>query len=87
MIFANPKSPNIQGRDMKGLLINNKREGRFMYFSSLFDMLNSVRSGALLLNDTYYNPGKGTWEELDTLKYLKNKAIPLSKKKNTLNRL
>jgi hypothetical protein len=63
---------------MKGLLIN-KRDGRFMYFSSLFNVLSSVRSGALSLNDTYYNIGEGTWKELDNLPLLKKQNIPMNK--------
>jgi hypothetical protein len=64
---------------MKDLLINNKREGRFMYLSSLFNVLSSVRSGALSLSDTYYNSNEGTWEKLDNISFLKKQNIPMNK--------
>jgi hypothetical protein len=64
---------------MKGLLVNNKREDRFIYFGSMLHVLNEIRAGALLLSDTYYNTSNEKWEELNNISYLKKQNIPITR--------
>lgn len=81
----NYKPPNILKKKTKGLLVKNKIQSAVWRFDSIFDILEALRSGALSLQDLYYNEAKNSWQEINNLPLLKKRNIPISKE--SINRV